>query len=122
MFTKEFFAQFLSLLGQDDRLCLAHRVENQSFFVQTSQRIPVVSFPCASGVMKREKEECQNHLINLVFVVVHDSILSACDRFFNRLPGLIVPNHAPQHRGAAAVPLRGARSLARRGLGRSGEA
>ena len=85
MFTKEFFAQFLSLLGEDDRLCLAHGIEDHSLVVQPSESIPVVAFPCASGVMKREKEECQNHLINLVFVVVHDSILSGCDRFFNRL-------------------------------------
>ena len=92
MFTKEFFAQFLSLLGEDDRLCLAHGIEDHSLFVQTPQCIPVVSLPRASAVMKREEEKRQHHFINLVFVVVHDSILSAFDPLFNYLHRQRVPN------------------------------
>ena len=94
MLAKQLFAQFLALFGEDDRLCLAHGIEDHSFFVQSSESIPVVSFPCASGVVESEKEQRQHHLIDLVFVVVHDSMLPLSETIFNGLHRPRTPNHA----------------------------
>lgn len=94
MLAKQFFAQFLTFFGEDDRLCLAYGIEDQPLFVQPSESIPVVSFPCASGAVESEKEQRQYHLIDLVFVVVHASMVPVCGNIFNRLHGPRTPNHS----------------------------
>ena len=109
MLAKQLFAQFLTLFGENDRLCLAHGIEDHSTFVQPSESIPVVSFPCASGVVESEKEQCQHHLIDLVFVVVHDSMLPMSENIFNRLHGPRTPNRPlqPTSVGAASSAFAG---------------
>ena len=96
MFAKQLFAQFLALFGKDNRLCLAHGIEDHSLFVQPSESIPIMSLPCASGVVESKKEQRQHHLINLVFVVFHDSMLPLTENIFNSLHRPRTPNHSLQ--------------------------
>jgi len=86
MFTKEFLAPFLTLFSEHDRFGLAYRIEDHSLFVQPTQRIPVMSFPCTSVVMNCQEEEREDHLVDFVFVVFHGIMLPFCSQDFNR-PG-----------------------------------
>ena len=86
MLTKEFLAPFLTFLGEHDRFGLAYRIEDHSLFVQPTECIPVMSFPCASVVMNCQEEEREDHLVDFVFVVFHGIMLPFRSQDFNR-PG-----------------------------------
>jgi hypothetical protein len=84
MFSKEFFAAPLSLFGEQNRFRLAHWIADQAFLVEPAHGIPVVTFPCATVAVEREKEEREHHLVDFVFVVVHVVKLPFLRTDFNR--------------------------------------
>jgi hypothetical protein len=95
VFAKKFFAQLYTLVGERNRFRFPYRIQNHSFRVQTSESVPVVTFPRASFVMERQKEEREHHLIYFVLVIVHERILALRTDVFNRLRGARTPNQTP---------------------------
>src|SRR5664280_3367252 len=91
MLTKEFLATFFAFLGEHHGFRLAHRIANHPFFVETIHRIPVLTFPCSSTVMEREKEKCEHHFIDFIFVVFHCAMVPFRSGNFN--PASIVLCH-----------------------------
>ena len=83
---EEFLAELLALLGKRHRFCLADRILDHALRVQPVQSIPVVSFPSTSFVMEREKKKREHHLIDLVFIVVHQDMVLDCRRVCNGAP------------------------------------
>jgi len=90
MLTKKFLATFFTFLGEHHGLCLAYGIADHAFLVEASQCVPVVSFPRASAVMECEKEKCEHHLIDFVFVVFHGAMLPLRAEVFNRASVVII--------------------------------
>jgi hypothetical protein len=74
---EEFLALAQAFLGQRYGLCFSDGIMDQIFFVETVQCVPIMSLPSAIFTVEREKEEGQHHVVDLVFVVIHDRILHA---------------------------------------------
>jgi hypothetical protein len=75
MFAEEFLAPFLTLFREHDRFGLAHRIQDQPFRVQTIHGLPIVTFPCPSAVMECQEEKREYHLVDFVFVIIHEKRL-----------------------------------------------
>jgi hypothetical protein len=90
MLTKKFLATLFTFLGEHHGLRFAYRITNQPFFVEATQRIPVMSFPRATALMECEKEECEHHLIDFLFVVFHGAILAFRSGDFNHASFVVV--------------------------------
>jgi hypothetical protein len=86
MLHEEFAAESEAFLCEDDGLCFPDGVRDHSFLVQPVHHIPIESFLRAAFVIERQKEQRQRHLIDFVFIVVHEMILrfftSACNSPF----------------------------------------
>ena len=96
MLTKEFFAPFFALLGEQDRFCLPNRIADHPL-MKSAQCIPVMAFPCATTTVEREEEKREYHLVDFVFVVVHTASLSFLGARFNRVPINTTLKKAPNH-------------------------
>jgi hypothetical protein len=76
MFEEEFLTPFLTLFSEHDRFGAAHRIEDHALRMQTIHGLPVVTFPCSSAVMDCQEEKSEHHLVDFVFVIFHEDILS----------------------------------------------
>jgi hypothetical protein len=85
MLAEEFFAALLALLSKHDRFRFSCWIQDHAFLVQPIHRVPVVSFPCAAVAVEREKEKCEYHLVDFIFVVVHVMKLPLLIAHFNRV-------------------------------------
>lgn len=68
---EELFASFFTFFGQYDRFRFSDWVENHAFFVEPTQRIPVMTFPRPAAATLSKKEECEHCLVDFVFVILH---------------------------------------------------
>ncbi len=76
MASEKFLTPFLAFFGKHDRFSLPHGIEDHSFRMQPSQGVPIMPFPRSSVVvMNREEEQCENRIVDFVFVVFHWAIL-----------------------------------------------
>ncbi len=61
-----------AIFRKDHRLRPADRVQDHPLFVQSRQRIPVEALPGAALVMKRQREQRQNRVVDLVCVELNN--------------------------------------------------
>ena len=71
MLQKERLALSDTFFGGHDRLRLAHRILDHSFLVKSIHHIPIESFPGATTVMERQKEQREHSLVDLISIVIH---------------------------------------------------
>src|SRR3954471_528094 len=72
---EELFGALQALLGEHDRLGLVDRVADQAFLIEPVERVPIHPLPGAPVVVKRQKEERQHRIVDLVRVERHPRTL-----------------------------------------------
>jgi hypothetical protein len=68
-----------ALVGEDHRFLLSNWIVDETLLVESSQGVPIDSFPRAHSLVESQIEHCENSRVDLLGVDVHGHLGGSCD-------------------------------------------